>query len=426
MPRFLLGATLALLLAFTPAARADARYLEERAAVARVLDLADQRLALMPDVAAAKWATGQPVADPARESAVADSAAAGGARLGLAAAPVRALFELQIAEARRAQQALIQQWREGGSGPSGPAPDLARDLRPRLDELLIAQLRAIYLAAAALERQGFVESHASLARERLPDTRWTKSSRSALLTALGHIRRDGPATLARAEAAGYLRIGTPGDYAPFSVEAEGQLSGSDIALTTRLAAALGLEAVFVRTSWGRLLDDLAQDRYDLAVGGISVTAARSASGRFSVSHASGGKTAIGRCRDTARYDALEDIDHPGVRVIVNPGGTNEQFVRGRLHQAEIRVHPDNRTVFEEILAGRADVMITDDTEVELQTRRHAELCRLLPGTLDRVDKAFLLQPDEGLARAVDGWLGPVVGRGEALWLLRQAEGGAQL
>jgi cyclohexadienyl dehydratase len=82
-------------------------------------------------------------------------------------------------------------------------------------------------------------------------------------------------------------------------------------------------------------------------------------------------------------------------------------------------------VFEEIRAGRADVMFTDDTEVELQTRRYRDLCRLLPGTLTHADKAFLLQPDEGLLRAVDGWLVPVVARGESLWLLGQAEGAAE-
>jgi len=41
------------------------------------------------------------------------------------------------------------------------------------------------------------------------------------------------------------------------------------------------------------------------------------------------------------------------------------------------VHPDNRTMFGELIGGRADVTITDAIEVELQTRRHKELCRTI-------------------------------------------------
>ena len=40
---------------------------EPEALVAEVFALADARLALMPDVAAAKWLAGQPVTDRARE-----------------------------------------------------------------------------------------------------------------------------------------------------------------------------------------------------------------------------------------------------------------------------------------------------------------------------------------------------------------------
>jgi len=72
-----------------------------------------------------------------------------------------------------------------------------------------------------------------------------------------------------------------------------------------------------------------------------------------------------RIRENSR--GLTSVDRPKVRVIVNPGGTNEQYVRSNVHHAQIVVYPDNRAIFDEITAGHADVMITDDVEAELQT-----------------------------------------------------------
>ena len=113
-------------------------------------------------------------------------------------------------------------------------------------------------------------------------------------------------------------------------------------------------------------------------------------------------------------------EDPAVRVIVNPGGTNEAWVRANLGRAQIRVHPDNRTVFGEIVAGRADAMVTDDVEAELQTRRHPQLCRTLPGTLTRSEKAVLMPRDAALQAAVDDWLQRQLDAGLPATVLREA------
>ncbi len=149
-------------------------------------------------------------------------------------------------------------------------------------------------------------------------------------------------------------------------------SGADIALAQSLAADLGLEAVFVPTSWPTLMPDLAADRFDVALSGISITSERAAAASFSLPYHTGGKTILARCADRARFDTPQELDEARVRVIVNPGGTNEAWVRANLGQAQIRVHPDNRSIFQEIVAGRADAMVTDDVEAELQARRHPQ------------------------------------------------------
>jgi cyclohexadienyl dehydratase len=216
-------------------------------------------------------------------------------------------------------------------------------------------------------------------------------------------------------------VATTGDYAPFSLEAHGHLSGADIELARNLAVHLGVEPVFVRTSWPGLADDLRNGRFDVALSGISFTAERAALGLYSAPYHEGGKTLIARCADRERFDTPAELDRPGVRVIVNPGGTNERYVREHVHQAQILVHPDNRGVFAEIASGRADVMVTDDVEAELQARRRpGQLCRTYPGTLTRGEKRILMSRDPALQVVVDEWLARAIAAGEPARELERA------
>ncbi len=204
-----------------------------------------------------------------------------------------------------------------------------------------------------------------------------------------------------------LRIGLTGDYKPFGDQdpATGAFSGVDVDLATGLAKALGAEPVFVKTTWSTLLADLRAGTFDILVGGVSITLDRQKVGFFSIPSDVDGKAAIARCADAERLGSLDAIDRPEVRVVVNPGGTNERFDRANLHHAQIRVFPDNRTIFREVAEGRADVMITDGVETRLQQKLNPGLCAIHPDRpFDRAEKAWLMPRDLPFKLFVDQYL----------------------
>lgn len=214
-------------------------------------------------------------------------------------------------------------------------------------------------------------------------------------------------TLSAIRAEGTLKVGLTGDYAPYSLRrADGAFEGADVTMARSLARALGVALVLVPTSWKTLTADFRADRFDIAMGGVSVTPERAALGDFSIPVLHDGKRPIVRCADKDRYGSLDAIDRPGVRIVVNPGGTNERFVDATMKRASIAVHADNRTIFDEIADGRADVMITDGAEVDYQARRHPGiLCAAaVRGPFDHADKAYWMTRDPALRAAVDGWL----------------------
>ena len=207
-------------------------------------------------------------------------------------------------------------------------------------------------------------------------------------------------------ARGVLRVGTTGDYKPFTYRVgNGDFIGLDVALAGDLAKSLGVKLQLVPTTWGAMLADLGDDRFDLAMGGVSVSLERQKRAWFSIPYLRDGKTPIARCEDARKYQTLADIDRPEVRLIVNPGGTNERFARAQATRATLEVYPDNVTIFDRIVAGEADVMITDAIEARLQQRLHPKLCAIHPeAPFDFSEKAVLLPRDVALKAYVDQWL----------------------
>ena len=190
-------------------------------------------------------------------------------------------------------------------------------------------------------------------------------------------------------ARGTLRVGLTGDYRPFSVldKTSGQYSGIDVDMANGLATALGVKLEIVPTIWRELLADVNSGKFDIGMGGISVTLDRQKLAFFSTPVMRAGKAAIARCVVKGKYQSLAAID------------------RANLKNARIVVFPDNTRIFDELVAGHADLMITDAVETRLQQKLHPELCAINPDhPFDFGELAYLLPRDAIWQQYVNQWL----------------------
>lgn len=173
-----------------------------------------------------------------------------------------------------------------------------------------------------------------------------------------------PRTPEEIRAGGVLRVGTAGDYQPMSyLDPEtNTYVGFDAELAEDLAASLGVEIEYVKTSWPTLMEDTLAGKFDLAICGITVTDARKEQALMSDGYLGNGKTVLCRAEDADKYTSLEAINRPEVRVMENPGGLNEKFARENLPDATLIIHDVNQEIPGLIAAGEADVMITEILE----------------------------------------------------------------
>jgi len=221
-------------------------------------------------------------------------------------------------------------------------------------------------------------------------------------------------TLARIQVAGVMRVGTTGDYTPFSLkQPDGSYQGADIEMAHDLAERLGVSIEFVPTVWVDLLDHFLAGRFDIAMGGVTVTAPRAEKAFFSLPTFVDGKRPLARREDRDRFTSIAAIDRPGVRLIANPGSANEAFARANFTHATVIIHHDNASVFDELVAGRADVMITDGLEADHQAALHPELCACpVAAPFTRLEKAYLFARDPAMKAYIDAWLGAAFESGQ--------------
>ena len=199
---------------------------------------------------------------------------------------------------------------------------------------------------------------------------------------------------------GSLRVGSSGDYAPFSMRTGLGLEGFSQTVAEAYAAQTGRRLENVPFRWRDLLADLAANRFDAAASGVTVRPERSAAGRFSVPVAETGAVALVPAGSAAQ--SLADLNRPEVRVVVNRGGHLERVTRAHLPRARIEALNRNKAVRAALLDGRADAAISDSVEAP-QWQRGANLRVVGPFTRDR--KAWLLRADAGMeALRLDRWL----------------------
>ena len=163
---------------------------------------------------------------------------------------------------------------------------------------------------------------------------------------------------------GVLKVGTTGDYQPMSYldPDTGEYVGFENELTKDLAGEMGVEIQYVETSWPTLMEDTLAGKFDLAICGITVNDARKEKALMSDGYIVNGKTILCRAEDADKYTSLEAINRPEVRVMVNPGGLNEQFARENLPDVTLIIHDVNQEIPGLVASGEADIMITEIME----------------------------------------------------------------
>ena len=172
------------------------------------------------------------------------------------------------------------------------------------------------------------------------------------------------------------------------------LSGLDFDMAIELGKDLGVAVQFIDSSFAQLIDDIAQDRCDIAMFAIGKTPARAEKLRFTRPHLASDIYAM-TSKTNRRIKDWSDIDKPGSVVAVAKGTLHEPVMREKLKAAQLLVLDTPFAREQEVQSGRADVFMTDYPYSQ-RFLANADWARLVspPDTYHMTPYAYAIKPGD--------------------------------
>lgn len=221
--------------------------------------------------------------------------------------------------------------------------------------------------------------------------------------------------LAQAVERGTLRVGFS-SFVPWAMQdKKGKYIGFEVDVASRLAADFGLKLELVPTRWSGIVPALLTGKFDIIVGGLSITPERCLKVNFSIPYDYTGIEAVSHTQNAGQRHSLADFNDPSVIVAVRTGSTPVLVAKRELPKATLRQFDDEAPAVQEVLSGRAHLFLTSTPLGTFEVLRN-------PDKLTRLSGALLMPQPIAIAvrkgdfdslNALDSWIRMVEAEG---WL----------
>lgn len=184
-----------------------------------------------------------------------------------------------------------------------------------------------------------------------------------LLTFMGGAAAQAPSdspTLAQIQKRGELRVGLETGYLPFEMRDKGgDIIGFDVDLAKLLARKLGVKLKLVNISWDGIIPALLTDKFDILMGGMTITEERAQRVDFCDPYMQIGQTVLISRALAARVKSYQDLNTPEFRIVSKLGTTGNIAAAEYLPKAKLRVFETEADAAIEVRNGRADGFVYD-------------------------------------------------------------------
>ncbi len=189
-------------------------------------------------------------------------------------------------------------------------------------------------------------------------------------------------TVEKILARGELRVGFESGYVPFEMtDKKGNFIGFDMDYARRLAKDMGVKFVPVNTAWDGIIPALMTDKFDIIMGGMTITQERNLKINFVDPYIVVGQTILLNKKHEDAVKDYRDLNDPKYIVTSRMGTTGEQAIKKYIPRATYKAFESEAEAGLEVINGKADALVYD-----------LPFCGFLYGSQGQGKTVFLSEP----------------------------------
>ncbi len=172
---------------------------------------------------------------------------------------------------------------------------------------------------------------------------------------------------------GKLRVGFESGYMPFEMTSkDGSFMGFDIDMAKALAKSMDVEFVPVNTAWDGIIPALVTDKFDVIIGGMTITQSRNLQINFSDPYIIVGQAVLLNIKHKDKVKNYRDLNDPKYTIVSRLGTTGEQAAQKMIPRANYKSYEAEAEAAMEVIQGNADALIYDLPFIEKVYNQHGK------------------------------------------------------
>lgn len=213
---------------------------------------------------------------------------------------------------------------------------------------------------------------------------------------------------------GVLRVGMS-TFVPWAMrDKQGDLIGFEIDVATKVAEDMGVQVEFVPTAWSGIIPALIARKFDVIIGGMSITPGRNLTVNFTAPYAHSGQQMVAN-KALADGFSVPDFNSSDVTISCRRGATPCNVAQKMFPNANVSRFDDDAQAFQEVVNGNSHAMISSAPKPRFWMSRYPDkLFMPTEENLTTGDEAFALRKGDPdalnffsnwiLVNTSNGWL----------------------
>jgi polar amino acid transport system substrate-binding protein len=159
---------------------------------------------------------------------------------------------------------------------------------------------------------------------------------------------------------GTIRVGFD-TFKPWAMkDKDGNYIGFEIEVARKLAEDMGVKVEFVPTKWSGIIPALLTGKFDIIIGGMSITPARNLKVNFSIPYEFSGMSIVASRELAGGRSTLEEFNTPDTTIAVRLGTTAAETAKNFLPNAKKLFFDEESQTIQELLNGRVQAVVASN------------------------------------------------------------------